>query len=267
MSHPRDLEAFRHAFDETLPAFLNLDTWRPAPDPAVEYRRIEEQVQAAVEAETDYQTYIRREVHPLLTTATDAPPGAGVHSVPLRELLEVQRGLLFNGAVEACDGTHQAHDTLALTIHQIGVSLAFLVAGDNGHACRLHEAAGSGLGAEGAHGVAAGADKGEAGGGHGIGKGRIFGEKAVARMDGFAAVLQRNLDDLVPAQVGLGGGRRPDQRGGVGQRHMQAVGVGLRIDRHRTNPHLLAGADDADGNLAAVGNQELGKHGLNCLFD
>jgi hypothetical protein len=38
-------------------------------------------------------------------------------------LIATQRGLLFNGAVEACDGTHQAHDSLALTIHQIGVSL------------------------------------------------------------------------------------------------------------------------------------------------
>ena len=32
-------------------------------------------------------------------------------------------GLLFNGGVEACDGTIQIHDTLPLTIYQIGVSL------------------------------------------------------------------------------------------------------------------------------------------------
>lgn len=122
-SSPRDLIDFQNAFAESLTACLNLNTWRPAPDLAAEYQRIEQQVQAAVEAETEYQRYIRERVHPLLALAKDAPPGAGVHAVPLQELLEVQRGLLFNGAVEACDGSHQAHDTLALTIHQIGVSL------------------------------------------------------------------------------------------------------------------------------------------------
>jgi hypothetical protein len=35
----------------------------------------------------------------------------------------VHRGLLFNGGVEACDGAIQIHETLPLTIYQIGVSL------------------------------------------------------------------------------------------------------------------------------------------------
>ena len=35
----------------------------------------------------------------------------------------IHRGLLFNGGVEACDGTVQVHDTLPLTIYQVGVSL------------------------------------------------------------------------------------------------------------------------------------------------
>jgi hypothetical protein len=38
-------------------------------------------------------------------------------------LERVHRGLLFTGAVEACDGTSLVHDSLALTIAQIGVSL------------------------------------------------------------------------------------------------------------------------------------------------
>ena len=43
----------------------------------------------------------------------------------------IHRGLLFNGGVEACDGTVQVHDTLPLTIYQIGVSLVSY-AGDQG---------------------------------------------------------------------------------------------------------------------------------------
>ncbi|HEX5269301.1 MAG TPA: hypothetical protein VFW33_02385 [Gemmataceae bacterium] len=48
---------------------------------------------------------------------------AGRHTVTPVEVADTHAGLLFNGAVEACDGTSDVHDTLALTIHQIGVSL------------------------------------------------------------------------------------------------------------------------------------------------
>jgi hypothetical protein len=41
----------------------------------------------------------------------------------VEDLEHIHRGLLFNGGVEACDGTQQVHDTLPLTIFQIGVSL------------------------------------------------------------------------------------------------------------------------------------------------
>jgi len=114
---------FRDDFGEQLPAVLNLDTWRAGRDLDEEYRRIEREVRQAVECESDYQRSIRREIHPLLATAPSAPPGAGCHAVTPAEVAAVHRGLLFNGAVEACDGTSHVHDTLALTIHQIGVSL------------------------------------------------------------------------------------------------------------------------------------------------
>jgi hypothetical protein len=116
-------EVFRDEFNETLAQVLDLETWRGAREPADEYRRIEREVRQAVEAETDYQKYVRREVHPLLVTAPGAPPGAGVHPIDPAEVISTQRGLLFNGAVECCDGTNQVHDTLALTIYQLGVSL------------------------------------------------------------------------------------------------------------------------------------------------
>src|SRR5205807_2529499 len=66
---------------------------------------------------------IRERIHPLLVSSPGAPPGAGVHEVTPEEIVQTQQGLLFNGAVEACDGTNHVHDTLALTIYQIGVIL------------------------------------------------------------------------------------------------------------------------------------------------
>jgi hypothetical protein len=118
-----DADAFRQDFGEDLPAVLNLDTWRTGRDLDEEYRRIEQEVREAVECESEYQRHIRQEVHPLLAASEQAPPGAGRHQVEVSEIAQVHRGLLFNGAVEACDGTSHAHDTLALTIHQVGVSL------------------------------------------------------------------------------------------------------------------------------------------------
>jgi hypothetical protein len=118
-----DAGMFREDFGEELTDILDIGSWRTGSDPDEEFRRMEREVLLAVEGESDAQTYIRREIHPLIAEASHAPPGAGRHAVEPREIAEVQRGLLFNGAVECCDGTNQVHDTLALTIHQIGVSL------------------------------------------------------------------------------------------------------------------------------------------------
>lgn len=116
-------EAFREDFGEELATVLDLDTWHAGRDLDDEYRRIEHEVRAAVASETAYQQHIRDFIHPLLEAADSAPPGAGRHAVEPAEVADTHRGLLFNGAVEACDGTCHDHDTLALTIHQVGVSL------------------------------------------------------------------------------------------------------------------------------------------------
>jgi hypothetical protein len=46
-----------------------------------------------------------------------------VYEVGVEHLERVHNGLLFNGGVEACDGTSVVHDTLPITIAQIGVTL------------------------------------------------------------------------------------------------------------------------------------------------
>jgi hypothetical protein len=42
---------------------------------------------------------------------------------------------------------------------------------------------------------------------------------------------------------------------------MQRLAVGLRVNRDGLDPQLAAGADDAQGDLAAIGNQDFVKHG------
>jgi hypothetical protein len=105
-------EAFLEGFGEDLPSVLNLETWRAGRDLGQEYRRIEQEVREAVEREDEWQSRVREEVHPRLAHLEDAPKGAGRFAVLLSDLQEIHEGLLFPGAVEACDGTCQTHDTV-----------------------------------------------------------------------------------------------------------------------------------------------------------
>src|SRR5262245_25774350 len=113
---PRDEEApafsadeFRESFGEELSRTLDLGTWRTDVDLADEYSRIEAEVRLAVEKEGEYQRQIRREIFPRLQWGD--VPGCGVYEIPVRDIEAIHRGLLFNGGVEACDGTNQDHDT------------------------------------------------------------------------------------------------------------------------------------------------------------
>jgi hypothetical protein len=114
---------FRESFGEDIRQTLDVNTWQPG-DLSEEYSRIEREVRDAVGLEDELQRRIRAEVFPRLKTRPQAPKGAGVYGpIDSATIKEIHQGLLFNGGVDACDGTHQVHDTLPLTIHQIGVSL------------------------------------------------------------------------------------------------------------------------------------------------
>ena len=123
-------DEFRASFGEELSQTLDLTTWRTGINLDEEYRRLAAEVQLAVGQESDYQRRIRDEIFPRIAWG-DAPPGAGVYEIPKEDIEAIHRGLLFNGGVEACDGSNQIHDTLPLTIHQIAVSLVSY-AGDRG---------------------------------------------------------------------------------------------------------------------------------------
>jgi hypothetical protein len=114
---------FRSQFGEDLRQALDLSTWHTGWDPAREFARVEREVREAVELETEHQRRTRTDLFPKLFDPATAPPGGGVYDADRDVLRLVQRGLLFNGGVEACDGTVHVHDTLPLTVYQVGVSL------------------------------------------------------------------------------------------------------------------------------------------------
>jgi hypothetical protein len=66
---------------------------------------------------------IRREAFKRIGTRPGAPRGAGCYRATVDDVKHIHRSLLFNGAIEACDGTSVEHDTLPVTITQIGICL------------------------------------------------------------------------------------------------------------------------------------------------
>ena len=97
------------AFAESLERMLNLDTWQPGEDLADLYPRLEEQVREAVALEKAGYDGMRKVVLPMLSTRPGAPPGAGYYQATPAVIERVHRGLLFTGAVEACDEIGRAH--------------------------------------------------------------------------------------------------------------------------------------------------------------
>lgn len=120
------------SFGEQLQQTLDLRSWRPGVDLLREYGRIEEEIAAAVTFENEHVARIREEVFPQLAFKGGDVPEIGFYSATVEEIARVQSGLLFNGGVTACDGTVQSHDTIPMTVHQIGVSLVNY-AGDVGN--------------------------------------------------------------------------------------------------------------------------------------
>lgn len=129
-SEPLTAANFQEGFGEDLAQLLDVSTWRLGSDLAQEYPRIEREVREAIAQEDEYHRCIRSEVFPKLIDPASAP-GCGVFAANMDILRLIHRGLLFNGGVEACDGTVQVHSTLPLTIYQVGVSLVSY-AGDQG---------------------------------------------------------------------------------------------------------------------------------------
>lgn len=81
---------------------------------------------------------VRNEVFPNIAFGKGAPPEAGFYDkLTLADIAAVHTGLLFNGGVACCDGTVQVHDTLALTVHQIGVCLVAYTGNQGSWSTRL----------------------------------------------------------------------------------------------------------------------------------
>ncbi len=129
--------------------------------------------------------------------------------------------------------------------------------GHDGHADGDGQVAGGDLVAEAAHGVRRGADDDDALGGAGVGEVRVFGEEAVAGVDGVSAGLFGDADDFLNGEISLDGAHAAaDQIRLVRLEPVQGEFVMLRVDGDGLNAKLGRRAHDADGDFRPVGDQK-----------
>ena len=84
---------------------------------------------------------------------------------------------------------------------------------------------------------------------------RVLRQEAVARMDRVRPRRDRGRDDPFHVEVTLRRALGPDPDRLAGQPGRHRIRVGVRDRQHGLDAQALAGAQDADGDLAAVGDQ------------
>ena len=75
-------------------------------------------------------------------------------------------------------------------------------------------------------------------------------------MDGLRARAGDRVEDALGAEVGVARRRGADPHGDVGLAHVARTGVGVGVDGDRADAQAAQRADDPDGDLAAVGDED-----------
>jgi hypothetical protein len=89
----------------------------------------------------------------------------------------------------------------------------------------------------------------------------VFGKKSIAGMDRVHIRDFRRADNTINAKITFTGRSFADADGFVRELDVHGVGVGFRINRDGADVQFFAGADDPNGNFAAIGYQNFLKHG------
>ncbi|MCY1397606.1 hypothetical protein D9M71_126150 [compost metagenome] len=147
--------------------------------------------------------------------------------------------------------------TFAQGLFEVG-DVAFGAGGDR-YAGLDHAAARFGLVAHAADHFGRGTDELDPALGADIRQLGVFGEETVARVQGVAAGLDRQIHQFARVQVSRQG-VITDAVSLIGALDVQGVPVGIGVDGHRADAHFGASAHDADGDLTTVGDQDFLDH-------
>lgn len=113
----------QHEFESAIVNALDMDSWSIGQNMKEVYERLENEVRESVENERLSIKTIREEIMPRIVAKAPVSPEIAQFQFTAEQIEKAHRGLLFNGGTEAVDGTIVIHDTLPLTVTQIGVCL------------------------------------------------------------------------------------------------------------------------------------------------
>ncbi len=133
--------------------------------------------------------------------------------------------------------------------------------GDDGDTSGLHPPPRLGLVSHGGDGRGGRSDKDQAGLGDRLGEGGAFGQEAVARMHRPGTARPGGVEQAVDPEIALARRRRADGHGEIGGADVRRQAIRLRVHRHRLEPLLVAGADDAQGDFASVRDEDAAERG------
>jgi hypothetical protein len=112
---------------------LDLDTWTSGECMMQLTARLEREVEMAARFEDGMAPRVLKKLEEALPTAPDRSSESGIYTLTVDEVTGAMRSVLFNGLVEACDGTRVTVATLPVTVIQIGICLAsYAGTGDGG---------------------------------------------------------------------------------------------------------------------------------------
>ncbi len=112
-------EGLAHEFKEAL----DLNTWTSGESMNQLAARLEREVELAAKNEGDMAPKVLQALQDSLPHAPDRSIESGVYNLSVEETTGAISNILFNGLVEACDGTRVTVSTLPVTVMQIGICL------------------------------------------------------------------------------------------------------------------------------------------------
>jgi hypothetical protein len=108
---------------QTIQQALDIRQWHNALDLAAADERLERDLLEGLDQQDNLDKQTRERLFPLIDKQPNRPKDAGVYQAKAAHLRRAQAASLLNGGVEACDGVSVVHDTLPLTVTQIGVCM------------------------------------------------------------------------------------------------------------------------------------------------
>jgi hypothetical protein len=119
----RVFDDFDKGIREAIDDALNIAQWTAGERMGDLEERLEREVETAIAHEDKMAPRVLDMVRNHISEAPDASCESGIYSVKPEQITAACRSVLFNGLVEACDGTRVTYETLPISVIQIGLCM------------------------------------------------------------------------------------------------------------------------------------------------